>query len=249
VSPAAILFRVGAFVALVLLVRYARRTEGARAGTLLVAYLVGMSAVREVVVASISHAIDKPVPYQADAKLGHLGLVNVVVVAGWVFTALLSFAIARLIQRRSFPGTNVFLTLALTALVTTAISYTVELTGMRIALWKWNEVHPVSWLPFEWPFDAFEGWASTSFMIMLVYATVRWRLFSPSRVRRTATLLALCAIFVGADLLTPVLGPESPRKKVTLVYVVGAVLLGFWAPRGLLGSSEEAPEPEGAPAG
>ena len=131
-----LLFRAGAFAALVLLVRHAWRTEGGRVAGILVGYLTVMAVVREWTVASVSHAIDQPVPYRRTPKLGHIGLVNLVVVAGWVFTALVSFELARMIQRRNFPGTNVFLTLALTALVTTTISYAVEITGMRIHLWR-----------------------------------------------------------------------------------------------------------------
>ncbi len=239
-SPAALLFRSGAFVALVLLIVYAMRTEGRRVGGILVAYLVVMASVREWAVASISHAIDQQVPYQPNSALGRIGMINVVVVSGWVFTALLSFTLAKMIQRRNLPGTNIFLTLALTALVTTAISYAVELTGMRIHLWHWHSPHPVEWLPFEWPFDAFEGWAATTFMLMLVYCAARYRLFSKDPWRCAAATVALVAVFGCSDLLQPWLGPESPRKKVTVVYLAAAVLLGFWAPRRLLGSSDEA---------
>lgn len=239
-NPASLLFRGGAFLALILLVRHALRTEGRRAGAILVGYLVVMAAAREWLVASLSHAIDKPLPYQADAHLGHFGLLNVVVIAGWVFTTLLSFSLAKRIQRRNFPATNIFLTLALTALMTTTISYAVEVTGMRLGLWRWHEVHPVEWLPFDWPYDAFEGWAATSFMIMLVYCGVRYRLFSANRWRSTAVLVAIVAIFGLSDLLQPLLGPDSPRKKVTYVYLAVSVVLGWWAPRRLLGSSDEA---------
>jgi hypothetical protein len=239
VRPDVALFRVGAFVALLLVVRHVKRMEGGRAAGILVAYLTAMAIVREWVVAGLSHAIDEPRPYTPDPTLGHLGLVNVVVVAGWVFCALVSFALAKMIQRRNFPGTNVFFTLALIALVTTAISYPVEVTGMRIHLWTWHALHPVVWLPFEWPFDAFEGWAATSFMIMLVYCAVRYRLFSPDPVRRAAVTAGLLLLFGLADLAQPWLGPESPRKKVTVVYLTLSVVLGFAAPRKWLGTSAE----------
>ena len=234
-----LLFRAGAFFALVLLVRHEWRREGGRAASVLVAYLTVMAVVREWTVSSVSRAIEQPVPYTPDPKLGHIGLVNLVVVAGWIFTALVSFELAKMIQRRNFPGTNVFLTLALTALVTTAISYAVEVTGMRIHLWSWHAVHPVEWLPFDWPFDAFEGWASTSFMIMLVYCAVRYRLFSSDRWWSAAITLALLLLFGLADLAQPWLGPESPRKKVTVIYIALSIVLGFTAPRRLLGSSAE----------
>jgi hypothetical protein len=237
VTPAALLFRVGAFVALGLLVRYAWRREGPRVAMAFVAYLVVMAAVREWAVHRLTESIQQPIPYTADARLGQLGAINVVVVAGWVFTALLSFALAREIQRRSLPGTNVFLTLALTALVTTSISYCVEVTGMRISLWRWTQPTPVWWLPFDWPFDAFEGWASTSFMLMLVYCAARYRLFARSLWASAAITLAVLLFFGLADLSTPWLGPESPRKKVTLLYVAAAVILGFKAPKAWLGTS------------
>lgn len=235
----ALLFRGGAFVALILLVRYAKRVEGSRGAAILVGYVTLMATTREWVVSALSHAIAQPVPYAADAKVGHLGPVNVVVVAGWVFTTLASFALAKMIQRRNFPGTTIFLTLALTALVTSSISYAVEVTGMRIQLWTWHAVHPVEWLPFDWPFDAFEGWAATSFMIMLVYCTVRYRLLWSDAWRRAAALAGLVLLFGLADLAQPWLGPESPRKKVTVVYFALSVVLGFTAPRRLLGSSEK----------
>jgi len=238
VSPAALLFRVGAFVALVTMARYEARREGWRAMLVLVSYLTAMATLREWTVRQLSHAIDKPVPYAANGQLGQIGSINLVVVAGWVFTALLSFSLARIIRERNFPDANVFLTLALTALTTTTVSYAVEVTGMRIGLWRWVSPHPVTWLPFDWPFDAFEGWASTSFMLMLVYCAVRYRLFSSNPWRSAGVTVALVALFGLADLAQPWLGPDSPRKKVTVVYLIGAVWLGFRAPRRLLGSSE-----------
>ena len=238
-TPGALLFRAGAFVALILLILHARRTEGGRATAILVVYLFVMATVREWAVAQIVHAIDMPVPYQANGNLGRLGVVNVVVVAGWVFTALLSFAVAKMIQQRNLPGTNIFLTLALTALVTSTISYGVELTGMRIRLWQWWTPHPVEWLPFEYPEDAFEGWPATTFMLMLIYCTWRYRLFSNKAWRRAAALIALVALFGLSDLAQRWL-IHSPRKKLTVVYLMLSTLLGFWSPRSWLGSSEEA---------
>lgn len=239
-TSAALLFRAGAFVALALLVRYAWRREGRRAALIFVGYLSGMAALREWAVHRLSESIDQPIPYAADARLGQLGAVNVVVVAGWVFTALLSFALAKEIQKRSLPGTNIFLTIALTALVTTTISYCVEVTGMRIALWHWTQPTPVSWLPFDWPFDAFEGWASTSFMLILVYCALRYRLFAKSAWASAAITLGILLLFALADLATPWLGPESPRKKVTVAYLILAVALGFKAPQRMLGTSRQA---------
>jgi hypothetical protein len=221
--------------------------DGGRTSAGLVVYLFLMGAAREWVVAGLSRATSQPAPYTPDPHLGHLGVVNVVVVSGWVFTAMLSFVLAKLIQRQSFPGTNVFFTLALTALVTTAISYAVEVTGIRIHLWTWHASHPVRWLPFDWPFDAFEGWASTSFMLMLAYCGFCGRLFSNSRVWSTAITAGLLLLFALADLAQPWLGPDSPRKKVTVLYVALAVVLGFAAPRRLLGSTDSRPETLGRP--
>lgn len=240
-TPAMLLFRGGAFVALLVVLHYMGRTEGWRSASILLSFLVGMSALRELTVVRLSEANHHVVPYSADPTLGRVGGVNVVVVAGWVFTTMLSFAIAKMVQRRSFPGTNVFLTLALTALVTTTISYVVEITGMRMHLWRWQpEAHAVRWLPFDWPFDAFEGWASTSFLFMLVYCALRYRLFSSRRWVSVTVTLALVLLSGIADLAQPLLGPESPRKKVMGAYMLAAVVLGVRAPKSMLGSSAEA---------
>ena len=238
----ALFFRAGALIALLIVIRYTLRLEGRRNGALLVAYLVVMGTLREWTVTRLSAAIDQPVPYTPDGTLGQIGGFNVVVVAGWVFTILLSFYLARLIQRRNFAGTNIFFTLALSALVTTAISYAVETCGTRIHLWTWRQPSPVEWLPFDWPFDAFEGWAATSLVILLVYCGLRYRLFAPQRWSSAAITGALVALFALADLAQPLIGPASPRKKVTVIYLVASIVLGFRAPRWMLGSSGEALE-------
>ena len=237
-----LLFRAGALIALLIVIRYTLRVEGRRHGVLLVAYLVVMGVLREWTVTRLSAAIEQPVPYTPDSTIGQIGRINLVVVSGWVFTVLLSFYLARLIQRRNFPATNIFLTLALSALVTTAISYAVETCGMRIHLWTWRQPTPVAWMPFDWPFDAFEGWAATSFMILLVYCAFRYRLFAPQWWSSGAVTVALVAVFALADLAQPLLGPASPRKKVTVVYLLAAIALGFRAPRWMLGSSARALE-------
>jgi hypothetical protein len=241
-KPEMLFFEVAAFCALLLLVRHSARTEGLRTAALFFIYLLAMAVFREWLVYSLTRSIDKPVPYSSDATMGRIGFVNLVVVAGWVFTTYLSFGLARLIQRRNFEGTNVFFTLAMTALVTTAISYAVETAGMRLGLWTWTQSNrrPVAWLPFEWPFDAFEGWAATSFMIVSVYCALRFRLFSPVRWRSVSITAALLALYSVADLTVRWLGPSSPRKKLTVIYIAAAVVLGFVAPKRLLGTSDEA---------
>jgi hypothetical protein len=239
-NGAALFLRVGAFVALLLLIRHTLRHEGRRRTLLLVGYLVLMGALREWLVRWLSAATDQPVPYSANATLGQIGALNLIVVAGWVFTVLLSFELAKLIQRRNFPRTNIFFTLALSALVTTAISYAVETCGMRIHLWTWRQLLPVEWLPFDWPFDAFEGWAATSLVILLVYCGLRYRLFSSRRWSSAAITAGLLTLFALADLAQPLLGPESPRKKVTVAYLLACIVLGFRAPQWMLGSSDAA---------
>lgn len=240
--PEMLLFQAAAFSALLLLVRHSVRTEGLRTAAFFFIYLLAMAVFREWLVSAITHLIEKPVPYSSDARMGRIGFVNMVVVAGWVFTTYLSFGLAKLIQRRNFERTNIFFTLAITALVTTAISYAVETAGMRINLWTWTQSNrrPVAWLPFEWPFDAFEGWAATSFIIVSVYCALRYRLFSPIRWRSVSITAALLALYSVADLTVRWLGPSSPRKKLTVVYIAAAVVLGFVAPRRLLGTSDEA---------
>ena len=82
---------------------------------------------------------------------------NLVVVAGSIFTALVSFELARMIQRRNFPRYQRLSHAGTHRPVTTAISYAVEIAGMRIQLWSWRAAHPVAWLPFDWPFGRFEA--------------------------------------------------------------------------------------------
>jgi len=223
-------FKGGAFVALLVLLHYVKRTQGWRATVVLVLYLTIMATVREWTVVHLSLATNHPPPYAANPSLGHLAGVNVVVVVGWVFTTILSFCLAQMIQRRQFPDTSLFLTLVLTALVTTTISYAVEITGMRMNLWTWKTPDPVAWLPFDWPFDAFEGWASTSFLFMLGYCAVRYRLLARNAWVSAAVAFALAAFTALADLAQPLLGPASPRKKVMVVYMIAAVFLGFRSP-------------------
>ncbi len=180
-TGAHIVFRAGALIALLFLVRYTLRRDGRRDALWLVGFLVLMAALREWAVVQLSSAISQPVPYTPDPSLGQIGTLNLVLIAGWVFTILLSLELARLVQQRNFPGTNVFFTLALAALVTTAVSYSIETCGTAIHLWTWRHPSTVGWLPFDWPFDAFEGWAATSLTILLAYCGLRYRLFSTRR--------------------------------------------------------------------
>jgi hypothetical protein len=238
VSPAANLFRVGAFVALALLVRYTWRTEGARAAAIFTSYLVGFAVLRECLVWSMQFVNGGSPPFSTDSRMGHLGPVNLVVVSGWVFTALLSFAVARMIQRNIFRGTNVFLTLTLAAVVTSTISYAVEVTGMRVPLWRWGDPLVVAWLPFDWPEDAFEGWATTSFLMLVIYSATRYRLFAPTgrgRAAVAALVLGVLALAIVAERWTGhAFGPWRPLMGV---FMAISAWLGFVAPRTMLGSS------------
>lgn len=239
-SPAANLFRGGAFVATLLLVRYTTRTEGSRRGALFVGYLVAFSCVRERLVWLISRENGDSLPYRPAPGLGQIGAVNVVVAAGWVFTILVSFALARMIQRRNFPGTNLFLSLGLTALVTTAVAYAVEVTGMRLPLWRWSHPHLVSWLPLSFPADAFEGWATTAFVVMLTYAAFRYRLFGATRARSLWVTAAVLAVFWLSVLAQHWIRRDPPQQIVMIAYVAASTLLGFFAPPDWLGSSDRA---------
>lgn len=230
---AALLFRGGAFAALALLVRYAIRTEGSRAGTILVAYLALMGACHEWLVPTAAQAIGQPRPYSPGPSVGILP-VNLVIAAGWIFAVLVSLALARLIQRRHFPSTNVFLTMALTALITTAISYPVEVMGTRVGFWTWHSTYTVPWLPFDWPFDAFEGWPTTSLMIVLVYCTIRYRLFSARPWLRAGVLVLALAAY-GLSVTQP--------WRITAPYLVVATVLGFVAPSRWLGTSASLTNP------
>ncbi len=236
----ATIFRIGAFIALAALVRYTWRTEGARTGGGFVAYLVAFACFREWLVSRIAIIKHDVPPYTPTPGPGQLGPINVVVVAGWVFTALLSLALSRMIQRRNFPGTNIYLTLALTALVSTAIGYAVEVTGIRIPLWKWNNPHATPWLPFDCPSDVFDAWGTTSFIIVGVYCAVRFRLFARTPSRRLAAFVGLMLVFWGAVFAVKWFGEGPPHQKVVLLYIAAATLLGFTAPPWMLGSSEAA---------
>jgi hypothetical protein len=240
VTWGALVFRGGAFVALAVLVRHTLRTEGARAGGILVAYLVAFACFREWFVSRMALIKHDLPPYTPTPGPGQLGPINVLVVAGWVFTALLSFALAKMIQRRNLPGTNIFLTLALTALVATAIGYAVETTGIRVPLWKWNNPQPTSWLPFDCPFDAFDAWGTTAFVIMGIYCAVRFHLFAVTASRRIAAGVVLLLVFWAAVFAVKWFGEGPPHQKVVLLYLALCVVLGFKAPRWMLGSSESA---------
>jgi hypothetical protein len=240
-SPAANIFRGGAFVALALLIRYTIRTEGARAGGIFVAFVTALAGFRDWLVWFMSIVIGEPAPYSPDSRLPHLGPFNVLVVAGWVFTSILAFAVAKRIQRCNFPDTNIFMTLALAALVTTAISYAVEVTGIRVQLWQWGRDPVASWLPFGWPEDALEGWPTTSFFTLGTYCAFRYRLFATDvRSSRLATglLLLIFGLSIAAE---PWVGhARAPWRFLFPAYLLLSVALGLRAPRHVLGTSEAA---------
>jgi hypothetical protein len=234
VTEAASIFRVSAFAALILLVVHSIRSEGVRTTALLFGYLLAMSIFREGNISFFVHVFGLEAPYQPDANMGHLWFVNAVVLAGWVFTTYISFLMAKMIQRRHFPGTNLFLTLALTALVTTTISYPVEITGIRLHFWEWAEwatSDPMRWIPFGWPFDAYQGWANTSFMFMFVYCGIRYRMFSAAKRRNMFITIGLFLFWVYSFLLPlPKLYYDQPTW-LFFVYVAVATYLGFARPR------------------
>jgi hypothetical protein len=241
VSPAANLFRFGAFVALALLVRHTGRTEGTRNAAIFLTYLTGLACFRECLVWLMSRATGRPPPFSSDARLGQLGPINVLVVVGWVVTALLAFEVAKMIQRRNFPGTNLFLTLALAAVVTTAISYAVEVTGARVGLWQWGHPRLVAWLPLDWPEDAFEGWATMSYVTLGLYAAIRYGLFARTlglSLATTALALSIFGVSVAAERWVG--HAYAPWRFVVLAYLLLSVVLGFVAPPKLLGSSDAA---------
>jgi hypothetical protein len=235
-------FELSAFVALMLLIRHSARVDGARETLRLFLYLAVMSVAREWLVWNLSLAIDKPMPFTSEAKLGRIGFINLVVVTGWMFTSFLSFSLAKMIQRRQFPQSNIFLTLSLTSIVANTIAYAVETTGMRLHLWTWNPTarSPVRWLPFDFPADGFEGWPATAFIMMFVWCALRYCLFTPVRWRNIAITLIILGIWAAADLTVVWFGPESPRKKLTFVMMLCSTFLGFAAPRRYLGTSQEA---------
>jgi len=235
-----VFFEVSALGALLLLARHALRTFGKKPGLVLFGYLLVMGFVRELIVIGLSSATDKPHPFTPDPAMGKVAGVNLAVVAGWVFTTYASFVLARMIQKRSLPRTNVFLTLALTALVTTAISYAVEASGTRLSLWVWDRHSSyLSWLPFDWTLNAFDGWAATSLLIMLPYCIIKYRMFSKKAWVNVGSAIALFLVYALSDLTVQWFGPHSPRMKMTVVYIGAALLLGFFAPKGMLGTSSE----------
>jgi uncharacterized membrane protein len=126
--------------------------------------------------------------------------------------------------------------------VTTTISYAVEITGIRTPLWRWNHPDFMTWLPFEMPADAFEGWMTTSFVIMLIYCAVRYRLFGGSVRRNTAATALIVGLFAIAVVAQQRTGNhETPlRLLVVTIYLALSTALGFTAGGAMLGSSEAA---------
>lgn len=230
-------FDLSAFAALVVLVRHAVRTSGAAEAAREIGFLAGFAVFREMVVAALCRVNQVPPPYTSLTGMGQVGPVNVVVASGWVFCTYCSFHLSRLIQRTAFPGTNVFLTFALTALVAGCISYGVETTGTRVGLWVWSEVsrgRVVPWLPFGWPVDALDGWAATSFWTAFAYRSFRDGLLSPVRWKGAALTVGLVALYALADLGVTRF-PVSPRKVLTVAIVIASAVLGFVAPPRMCG--------------
>ncbi len=233
--PEVLFFDLSALAALVILARHAVRTSGAGEAAREMGFLAGFSVFRETMVAVMCHHHQVPLPYTSLTGMGQVGPVNVVVASGWVFCTYCSFHLSRLIQRTLFQGTNVFLTLALTALVAGCISYAVETTGTRVGLWVWSEVSRSRVVPFGWPVDARDCWAATSFMTMLAYRSFRDGLLSSVRWKGVVLTIALIAAYALADLGTPHF-PVSPRKVLTVIYVATSAVLGFTAPSWMCGN-------------
>lgn len=245
-SPAASFFRISAFVALAILVRGLWLSRPRAAAVAFVAYLAAFACLREGLVWFICHREGVAPPFQPDPHLGHVGPINVVVVSGWVFTALLSLGLARMIQRRLFPEATLPLTLALAALVTTAVAYAVETTGTRLPLWEWNHPRLLSWLPFELPLDALEAWAGTSFFTLLIFETLRSRFFS-ARPGKNALWLALSLVpLVVAVAAEPWVGHSPPPyRPVFVLYMIVSSVAGL----GRFGRSEARPAGDAGVAG
>ena len=236
----AVFFQVTAAGALLLLVRHSWRTAGPRDTILFFGYLFLASIERECLVVAISAWKGLPLAYSPAEGMATIGGVGVAVVAGWVFAIYVSFQLALLIQRRCLPGTNIFLTIALAALVTSAISYCVEITGMRAGLWDWQpgeQLH--AWFPFGYPEAAVEGWPATTLTALMVWCGLRYGLFSPVRWRSVVISLGLVVVYRSSEFPGSALGIQSTREKMTILYSVVAVLLGFVAPRRMLGTSDE----------
>ncbi len=240
-KPEMLFFQVGALVALLLLFRYAWRLSGLRVALLLFAYLFGVSVARERLVQFLCAFCNVPLPFRSNGALRFAG-VHLVVVGGWMFTTLVSWGIARLIQQRNLPGTNRFMTLSLAALVATTIAYTVEVTGMRLHLWIWQQpkIFYVPGLPFDLPWDGFEGWSATVFMIAGIWMALTRKVFSPNPWRHAAIAVVLVAVWSVADLAAQALH-FSPRKVLTVAYMLTALYLGLRSPAQEPDAGAEAP--------
>lgn len=219
-------FQVGAFIALLILVRHSVRVRGARQSAILFGALILLSLYREGTVSMFVDWFSKERPYSPKAAMGHIGFVNFVVIAGWLFTTYVSFGLATLIQRRQFPKANVFLTLSLSAVIATTISYAVEVTGIQLHLWEWAgwAIHDqLKWIPFGWPFDAVQGWANTVFMFMMVYCGIEQRLFSQSPARNALITFGLFFFWVYSFLYLPkILSHEAPTWLLVVYMLIAA---------------------------
>ncbi len=235
------LFRFSAFLALLILVYHSYRINGKKETIWLFIYLFVLSFVRELIVKGLTAATDKPMPFVASGNLGNNVFgVNLVVVGGWVFTTYISYVLAVEMRRRVFPSSNCFMTIALVPLFTSAISYCNEVTGIRIGLWEWEYQSglPMKWIPFDWPFNAFEGWSATSMLIMFVYIATKENCFFKTRLSNLCVVVSLFLIYAASDLTVNWLGPNSPRMKLTLIYLIGFILLGIFSKTPIFGRSK-----------
>ena len=233
-SQPLMIFRIGAFIALLFLIRHSHKLNGTRRTAILFATILLMSVYREGSISFMARFFGYERPYQPRADLGHIGFLNFVVLAGWIFCTYLSFNLGRMIQRRHFPATNIFFTLALTALVSMTVSYPVEVTGMHLGMWLWSNwalQDPIRWIPFQWPFDAFQGWSNTTFMLMLVYCGIDQRLFSNSALTNALITLGLFFVWVYSFAFLPTLARSYDAPTwLFFVYLAAATMIGITGP-------------------
>lgn len=245
-KPGFLLFQCGALVAFLLLVRFTWRTMGPKHAIGFLLYLLVASVFHELAVAGMAAIANRPPNYTAAQGTLRIGSLGVAIVVGWMFATILSFQLARMIQARSFPGSNIFATLTLMALVTSAISYAVEITGMRVGLWVWAHNQPLSvWLPFSYPTAAFRAWPASTTLMMGLFCTFRYRLFSSSRWVSSLVGLAFFFTYTFLEMIEDRLLPAGllliDAQSQRPIVLWGCLLaLTLWAPKSMLGSSERA---------
>jgi hypothetical protein len=211
-KPWMLFFGIGILAANVLLVRYSWKVAGRWTTIILFTFLFLVGVQREAMLGFLAAQIRGVRPYEFAGQ----GLAPILGAPGWVFTNFLAFAWAKMIRRRTFPGTNLYWTLLLAGLVTTTISYAVEATGTRAGFWIWEQDSRVGqpWLPFDWPAPALDGWVREP-VNMLAFCIVRYKLFS----RRTRVNVAMCVPFIVAASIYS-----------TVFYVTAGIILGFAIP-------------------